>query len=468
MARRAQCENPEVQAIIEFGTQSMEWVAHEFSGVDLSDNRLDRRLIKVAEPLARSPASPINEACGDWPSTQAAYRLFDHAKATPAAILEPHIAATVKRMAAYGDPILVMQNTIFFSYGKHVQTRGLGPIGKSHHTGERGLILHDALAFTASGVPLGLLSQQVWARREVPEKGPNEKILRLQCIAIEEKESSKWWLALHDTVARTPPGVSVVTVTDRESDFFEFLTQAAERRARYLIRARTDRQLVSEDSDGGGKMLEAINAATVQGDLTIRIPGNGTRKARSANLEVRVTQVTIKAPQRRGAAKASGSSEPITVNLIAATETASPTGTEAIGWVLLTSLPVRDFAEIAEKVQGYARRWGIETRHKALKSGCKVEDCRLEEAERLKRYLAMFSIIGVRLMHAAYLACVRPDLPVIEGFSEAEIQVLYLRGTGVLPSAAQPPSLREAVRLLGKLGGHLRRKCDGKPGLSAG
>ena len=128
------------------------------------------------------------------------------------------------------------------------------------------------------------------------------------------------------------------------------------------------------------------------------------------------------------------------MNLIAATETASPTGTEAIGWVLLTSLPVRDFAEIAEKVQGYARRWGIETRHKALKSGCKVEDCRLEEAERLKRYLALFSLIGVRLMHAAYLACVRPDLPVIEGFSEAEIQVLYLRGTGVLPRSEEHTS----------------------------
>ena len=399
----------------------MEWVAHEFNGADLSDKRLDRRLTKVAEQLARSPASPINEACGDWSSTQAAYRLFDNAKATPAAILEPHIAATVKRMAAHGGPILVMQDTVFFSYGKHVQTRGLGPIGKSHHTGERDLVLHNALAFTASDVPLGLLSQNLWARRPVPKEDHGDKIVRLQqCMAIEEKESSKWWLALHDTVARTPPGVSVVTVTDRESDFFEFLTQAAERRARYLIRARTDRQLVSEDSDGGGKMLEAINAATVQGDLTIRIPGNGTRKARSANLEVRVTQVTIKAPQRRGAAKASGSSEPITVNLIAATETASPTGTEAIGWVLLTSLPVRDFAEIAEKVQGYARRWGIETRHKALKSGCKVEDCRLEEAERLKRYLAMFSIIGVRLMHAAYLACVRPDLPVIEGFSRSE------------------------------------------------
>ncbi len=103
------------------------------------------------------------------------------------------------------------------------------------------------------------------------------------------------------------------------------------------------------------------------------------------------------------------------MTLIAATEMAPAPGTEAIGWVLLTNLVVRDFEEAAEKVQGYGRRWGSETWHKVLKSGCKVEDCMLEEAERLKRYLTLFSIIG--------------------------------------------------VRLLGKLGGHLGRKCDGEPGV---
>jgi uncharacterized alpha-E superfamily protein len=40
-----------------------------------------------------------------------------------------------------------------------------------------------------------------------------------------------------------------------------------------------------------------------------------------------------------------------------------------------------------------------QTWHKVLKSGCKVEDCLLEEASRLKRYLTLFSIIAVRLMH---------------------------------------------------------------------
>jgi Transposase DNA-binding/Transposase Tn5 dimerisation domain len=465
MPKTARCEDPEVQAIIEAGTQSVEWVAQEFARADLSDKRLDRRLIKTAEQLAKSPASPINEACGDWATTQAAYRLFDNPKASPEAILEPHVQETVKRMAARGGPVLVMQDTVFFSYGKHPKTRGLGPIGSSNDAGERGLIMHNALAFTTSGVPLGILSQCTWVRREIPEEDYQEKIERLQCTAIEEKESSKWLVALRETVERTPPGVQVVTVADRESDFFEFLTQAQEQRALFLIRARIDRKLVPEDSEGCSRMLDALTDAALLGNLTVPVPSNGNRKARTASVEVRVAQVTIKPPQRRGHAKASGSTEPVTVNVIAASESTPPADTEAISWVLLTNLPVKDFEAATEKVQWYGKRWGIETWHKVLKSGCKVEDCMLEEAQRLRRYLTLFSIIGVRLMHVTYLARAQPDVPAAEVFSAVEIQVLYLRMTKALPPPGKSPTLRDTVRMLGKLGGHLGRKCDGEPGV---
>jgi hypothetical protein len=465
LAKTARCEDSEVQAIIEAGTASVEWVCEEFAGVDLSDKRLDRRLIKTAEQLASSPASPINEACGDWASTQAAYRLFDNGNASPEVILAPHIQATVKRMAAVGGAVLSIQDTVFFSYGQHPKTRGLGPIGSSNSEHERGLIMHNALAFTTSGVPLGLLSQNIWARQAVPEEGYQEKIERLQCTPIEEKESSKWLQALRETLQRAPRGVQVITVADRESDFFEFLTQAKEQRARFLIRARTDRLLVPEESAGFESLLEALARAKVLGTLAVKVPGNGKRKARKADIGVRVTQATIKPPQRRGNAKASGSTEPISVNVIGATESAPPEGQAAISWVLLTNLPVKDFEAAAEKVQWYGKRWGIETWHKVLKSGCKVEDCLLETAERLARYLTLFSIIGVRLMHVAYLARVQPDLPATDVFSPEEIEALHVHLYKKLPPP-EPPSLREVVRMIGRIGGHLGRKCDGEPGMT--
>ena len=443
----------------------MEWVAQEFVGADLSDKRLDRRLLKTAEQLAKSPASPINEACGDWASTQAAYRLFDNARASPEAILEPHIVATAKRIAAQSGPVLVMQDTVFFSYGAHPKTRGLGPIGKSNSAHERGLIMHNALAFTTSGVPLGLLSQNIWARQEVPEEGYQEKIERLQCTPIEEKESSKWLVALRETVERAPPGLKVVTVADRESDFFEFLMQAQERSALFLIRARTDRLLVPEESEGYESILEALTRAPVLGTQEVKIPGNGKRKARTAQVQVRLAPVTIKAPKRRGQAKACASTEPISLNVIGATESAAPAGQEPISWVLLTNLPVSGFEAAAEKVKWYGKRWGIETWHKVLKSGCNVEDCLLETAERLGRYLTLFSIIAVRLMHVAYLARVQPQIPATEVFSQEEIEALHVH-LYKKPPPPDPPSLHEVVRMIGRIGGHLGRKCDGEPGMT--
>ena len=465
VGKSRRCEDADVQAIMDAGTESVEWVTQEFARADLRDRRLDRRLLRTAEQLAKSPSSPINEACGNWASTQAAYRLFNNPKASTPGILKPHWEATAQRMAGCGGPVLLMQDTVFFSYGTHVKTRGLGPIGKSNAAHDRGLIMHNALAFTSSGVPLGILSQSIWARREIPAEDYQEKIERLQVTAVEEKESSKWLVALRETLERAPAGVPVVTVADRESDFFEFLTHAKELRAKYLIRARTDRKLVPEDSEGCARMLEALSDAPALGTMTVQVPGNGSRKARTASIEVRVAQVSIQAPQRRGHARASGSSEPVAITLIGATEQSPPTGSESISWVLLTNLPVQDFESATEKVRWYGRRWGIEIWHKVLKSGCKVEDCMLEEAERLKRYLTLFSIIGVRLMHVAYLARAHPNLPATEVFSTVEIQVLHLRVTKALPPATQPLTLLEIVRMLGKLGGHLGRKGDGEPGV---
>ncbi len=452
-------------ALIEAGTQEVDWVAQEFSGIDLSDRRLNRRLVKTAQKLAKAPLSPINAACGDWAATQAAHRLFGNEKATPEAILAPYTEETVKRMVADGGPVLVLQDTVFFSYAKHPKTQGLGPMGSSNEHHDRALVIHNALASATTGVPLGILSQHTWARKEVPEQGHQEKIERLQCTRIEEKESSKWLVGLSETRARRVPGVHTVTVADRESDLFELFTQAKQEHAKYLIRARSDRQLVAEDSAGSESISGAISAAPLLGTMTVAIPGNGKRKERTATVEVRTATVTLKAPQRRGQAKASGSSEPITVTVVSATEMKPPAGIESLSWVLLTNLAVRNLKEASEKIEWYRLRWSIETWHKIMKSSCKVEDCRLEHGVRLQRYLTLFSIIAVRLMRVTHLARAQPQSRATTVFSAEQIEALQLRCDPTpLPQAA--PTLREAVRMLGGLGGHLGRKCDGDPGVT--
>ncbi len=114
VSRPSRVDYEVVQSVINAGTQEVGWVAQELRDADLSDKRLDRRLVKIVEHFAQSPVAPINEACGDWASTQASYRLFNNVKASPRAILQPHIQATARRMVAVQGPVLAVQDTVFF------------------------------------------------------------------------------------------------------------------------------------------------------------------------------------------------------------------------------------------------------------------------------------------------------------------------------------------------------------------
>lgn len=468
--KKLQSDDPEIQGILDAGAgiESPAWIYNEFTDVELGDKRLDKRLIKTAGFLGSAPLAPINQACLDWRSVKAAYRLFDNEKAEPAKILAPHVAATARRMRAVAieekKVLLAASDTVFIGYA-HPNVSGIGPIGKDNKGG-RGLVMHNVLVMTTEGVPQGLVHQNIWARDEVPEETRQEKIERLQQMAIDEKESFKWICGVRDARAHTPRGAKVVMLCDREGDFYEHLAEALQHKDNYVIRARVDRRLPQEQNEGHERMHEAIEAAEQLGTMEVVVPGNGKRKTRTATVGIKAAKVTIKQPQRRGQAKETELPEEITVRLVAATEISTPPeGEEAITWVLLTNMMVADFESAKEKVLWYSKRFVIETFHKTLKSGLKVEDCRLETGERLMRHLALCSVIAVRLMNVAYLAREKPELPATAAFAPEELEALHvLTREGVPPK--EPPTLKEAVRMVAKLGGHLGRKRDGEPGMT--
>ena len=49
---------------------STSWSIEEFTGLDLGDARLNKRLLSVADALAAHPTATINAACGDWASVK--------------------------------------------------------------------------------------------------------------------------------------------------------------------------------------------------------------------------------------------------------------------------------------------------------------------------------------------------------------------------------------------------------------
>ena len=111
----------------------MRSIAEEPNTIDLGDQRLNRRSRRVLEKLYTKPGASIPAACGGWPETKAAYRLFDQEGVTGQQILEPHYQASAERMAAH-PVVLCIQDTTELDYtGKSIE--GLGPLNYENRQG---------------------------------------------------------------------------------------------------------------------------------------------------------------------------------------------------------------------------------------------------------------------------------------------------------------------------------------------
>ena len=433
-----------------------QWAATEFADVELHDARLNRRCQELASALSQQPGAYINQACEDWADTKAAYRFFGNTKkVTPAGISAPHQQRTIERMSQH-PLVLAVQDTTFFNYTHHPQTEGLGEIGNKKQQ-QRGFGLHSTLALTPAGVPLGTLTQQFFSR---PIGEPAHTPQELQQLPIEEKESYRWLTAFEQTLALTPAGVEVVTVCDREADIYEMFVLAEEKQAQLVIRASADRLLAEKEV---GKLWTKVEQQPHAGQLTLHLTANQQRSARQATVAVRFCSVSLKPPWRPQQRKL----PPVTLTAILdREENPPPEVEEPIEWLLLTNTAVQNFEAAIRVVGWYGCRWQIELYHKILKSGCTVEECRLEKAERLYNYIALMSVIAWRLHWLAYLNRTDPDLPCTMILTATEWQALYMRihHTTALPSS--PPTVRQAVRWIAQLGGFLGRKRDGEPGIT--
>jgi Transposase DNA-binding/Transposase Tn5 dimerisation domain len=427
------------------------WAEDEFGDADLGDVRRNARLVQLATVLGAQPSASLPEATDDPATLKAAYRFFDNDYVRAEAMLESHIQSTTRRMQAV-PLVLALQDTTYLDWTDHPHTSGLGPLAAPSH---QGLLAHTTLALTAERVPLGLLAQQVWARDGAVRRQQDHKQR-----PIEDKESQKWLISLDAVIgARTEcPDTHFVSVGDREADVYDLFLVDRPAGVDLLIRAAQDRKADHVEKYLWAAMATAPLAATV----TIHIGARAGQLAREATLKIRWKQVRLRPPNSREKDKLPN----ITVWAVWAIETSPPPGVEAVEWLLLTTVPISSTDEALERLAWYAARWGIEVWHKVLKSGCRIEDKQLESADRLKRCLALYSVIAWRILYATMLARVAPDVPCTVLLDEEEWQGLYCRIHRVAVAPSKPPTLRQAVRWIAQLGGFLGRKRDGEPGVT--
>ena len=120
-----------------------------------------------------------------------------------------------------------------------------------------------------------------------------------------------------------------------------------------------------------------------------------------------------------------------------------------------------------EKIRWYGQRWNIEVFHRTLKSGCRIEDRRLGDAQSLEACLAIDMVVAWRICHLVKLGREVPHAEASIYFAEAEWKALMVYSTKNPEAPSTPPTLGEAVHLVAKLGGFQGRKSDGEPGTEA-
>lgn len=433
-----------------------DWAEEEFGEADLGDRRLDKRLLTLARDFWAQPQSNIPQACKKRAAMKAAYRFFEHESVTMEKLLHPHYQATITRIRMTPPVVLAVQDTTELNYATHPKTEGLGPIG-GNKNGAVGLLVHDTLAITPEGVPLGLIDVRCWAR-DPDEFGKRE--LRHD-LPIEEKESNKWLVSYEaaSNVQRSCPAVMVISVGDRESDVYELFVKARDTHngAHVLVRARQDRMLAEGHENLWLTMQQQSPATTTE----LLLPRRGNSPARKATIEVRFMKAVLAAPKRK---KELGR---VTLWAVTAREVNAPKDREPVEWLLLTTKVVSATFDALEILTWYTRRWGIEVYHRTLKSGCKIEQRQLGTADKLEACLAIDMVIAWRIYYLTKMGRETPDVPCTVFFDDYEWKALvtHVNHTPELPE--KPPTLRDAVRMVAALGGFVGRKGDGEPGTQA-
>lgn len=390
-----------------------QWVAAEFGAAELGHEDATKRLVRIAQAKAHNPSAPYTECfAGDRHELKAYYRFINkkHERMNPTGILSGHRLETIRRIKGQRR-VLAVQDTTDLDFSERLHCNDLGDIGKNQ-TGavSHGLKMHSLLPLNEAGLPLGVLSTDIYASHFDEEKAPDRP--------IEEKESYRWLRTIDELaeVSEWAPETELIAVGDRESDLFE-LFDYRRRKARHihlLVRARYDRCLEGEPR----KLFAHLENRPVMGGATIAVPRQREKKGkpsqpgrislptRQAQVQLRWERVTICAPKTFHTRHL----QPVDLWAVMLTEVDPPEGATPLRWVLLTTVPIESRKQALRSLRWYTRRWRIEEWHRVLKSGCRIEAHQHHSAAKLACAIAIDTVMAWRVMLLILLGREEPDL----------------------------------------------------------
>lgn len=426
------------------------WAAEQFDTCDLGDERRTARAVTMAAQFAANPSGSTPEQTETWADCKAAYRLFDCEEVTFSGLATPHWQRTKARTSGH---YLLLGDTTVVSFDGERNISGMGIISSGS---AQGYLLHSSLMVSAdsSHPVLGLAGQTIYYRQRVPKgEKQRERLLR--------KRESEIWGEVIDQVGPPPQNVRFTHVFDRGGDNFEVYCHLLLNQTDWVVRAAQLTRRIVTPAGETAQLGEYLQSCPVTGTYELEVKANHDQPARTALVEVRFGQIGLPIPKDCGRFARECGITFLTMHAVEVREVNPPQGVEPLRWVLLTSHAVTTFEEALEVITYYEQRQLIEEFHKALKTGCRLENRLYETAKRWEAVTAMLSIVAVRLLQLKTVAKAEPDRPAEELVPRKWIEMLSAMRKG---KHKRIRTAREFMRALAGLGGHLGRKRDGEPG----
>lgn len=427
-----------------------------FGHAELDDERRTARLVATFDALRRHPGGTLPDKLASPAELKGLYRLCACASVTHAALVAAARSYTLGRIAAHDGPVLLVHDATELDdslLGSLAER--LGQIGKG--TG-RGYICHNVLAVAAdTGDVLGLMDQILHCRDDVPD----DKTLP-EHRDRETRESLLWVQGTQ----HLPRDARLVDVADQGASTFEFLEHETHSGRRFVIRnGKTRKAYAGHEATGAKQYLkDYVESLPELGRFTMDVQaqrGRTPRKARQdAEFAVRGGAALVLPPHAK---HGHHGNDPLPLYVVYVTELKPPRGEKPIRWMLLTNEPVRTYADAWRVVSWYERRWIVEEYHKALKTGCRIEDLQFTAVERLQPAIALLSAVALTLLGLRD-ASRRPDAHERRATTLVAQEYVDVLSSWRHGKIRRDLTVHEFFFALARLGGHQNRTRDHQPG----
>jgi hypothetical protein len=450
---------------------ALAFAREHFGHTTLGDMRRTRALVELVGRLARKPAGRITQAFRSAALRERAYRFVENKAVEARALVEALTRAVALRINGISMAYAVVDGsslTLADPRGR----KDFGQIG-SHDKGGRGLKVITAYAVNLTGVPLGVLWQEYWARSKRTRR--EQKSTDNRSRKVSAKETQRWLDVIHEASRHVIPR-KLWFLVDREGDSRTLLRTLAALGSRFTVRSSWNRLLVG-GKNGRRRYLRPVMAkAPTIATYAVTVPAGPKRRARTAKMRVRATRVTLLLRDRWA-----NTSEVLELNVAWAVEIGTtPRCEKPLDWMLLTNAPVSTADEVLAVVRSYQVRWRIEDFHKTWKSGrCNVEDMQLHSMRAATIFAVMHAAVASRAERLKHLARDAPDQPAAVELTPDEREAVAVLAYEMLNEPLAPGGRRqsklkapdpetmtigEAVAWIARLGGYTGKSSGGPPG----